>query len=426
MTKLNINRDYVALDASTLRRTDENGFLHVSVSHISKEAVNPYYGREIPGWEDFGLEPDKIYQGYRAGAELKKAASTFNGLPLLLDHHVDSAEDPQKDHRIGSLGTDAAFNAPYLDNSLIFTDAAAIAAIESGECRELSSSYRYDPVFAAGAFNGEQYDFVMTNIRGNHVALVEEGRAGPDVVVADANNINPKPTRTKLMGLIQKIKELLKEAEAEGLTPEAGGGEPAAVGGDNEDVTPAEEPAEDDDPGTQLLALVDAIPDPELKGKIKTLIDQMRGGAPAGDEDVVAEKTEPAKDEDPAPAEEKPEPAKDKKPGKPATPALDAAAVKADMARHFRALSDAAREVRPLIGDVDPLAFDSAADIYKKALALSGHKPGQYPATAWRGMCEMLKKAKAQTDYPVMSAALAGDSKELDPNFAHLGNIRNG
>ena len=27
----------------------------------------------------------------------------------------------------------------------------------------------------------------MRDIRGNHVALVEEGRAGPDVLVADAN-----------------------------------------------------------------------------------------------------------------------------------------------------------------------------------------------------------------------------------------------
>ena len=71
----------IALDSATHRRFDENGFLHVSLSHISKEAVNPYYGREIPGWEEAGLDPDKIYQGYRAGAELAKGAETFNGLP---------------------------------------------------------------------------------------------------------------------------------------------------------------------------------------------------------------------------------------------------------------------------------------------------------------------------------------------------------
>ena len=146
----------LALDASAgNRRFDENGFLHVTVSHISKEAVNPYYGHEIPGWETLGLDPERIYHGWRAGAELAAGAATFNGLPLLLDHYVDSASDPQKEHRVGSLGTDAAFRTPYLDNSLIVTDAAAIAAIASGAARELSAAYMYDPVFAPGVFNGQ-------------------------------------------------------------------------------------------------------------------------------------------------------------------------------------------------------------------------------------------------------------------------------
>ena len=37
-----------------------------------------------------------------------------------------------------------------------------------------------------GVYEGERYDGVMTEITGNHVALVSDGRAGPDVVVADS------------------------------------------------------------------------------------------------------------------------------------------------------------------------------------------------------------------------------------------------
>lgn len=85
------NRCSFALDAASARQKDENGFLHVAASDISKETVNPYYGREIPGWQEEGLDGDKIYNSYRAGEELKKAASTFNGLPLLLGHHPESA-----------------------------------------------------------------------------------------------------------------------------------------------------------------------------------------------------------------------------------------------------------------------------------------------------------------------------------------------
>lgn len=185
-----------ALDATTRRHKDENGFLHVAASHISKECVSPYYGCEIPGWEERGLEPERIYHGYRASSELARAAATFNGLPLLLGHHAESAENPQKEHRIGSLGTEAAFHAPYLDNDIVITDGDAIARVERGETVQLSAAYRYDPVFSPGMFGGQRYDFIMTNIRGNHVALVEEGRAGADVVVADEK---PQSYRTGTM-----------------------------------------------------------------------------------------------------------------------------------------------------------------------------------------------------------------------------------
>ena len=58
--------------------------------------------------------------------------------------------------------------------------------IESKEKVELSASYRYRADMTPGEFEGEAYDGVIRDIRGNHVATVPEGRAGPDVLVADA------------------------------------------------------------------------------------------------------------------------------------------------------------------------------------------------------------------------------------------------
>lgn len=171
--------------AMSARSIDENGFLHVAASHITKATVNPYYGREIPGWREAGLEPDKVYYGFRAPEELKKSVSTWTGLPLHIEHHIDSAEEPAKLTRVGAIGA-AFWNAPYVDASLTVWDQNAIEAIEDGSFRELSCAYRYDPDFTPGIYEGIPYDFVMRDIRGNHVALVEEGRAGPDVVVADA------------------------------------------------------------------------------------------------------------------------------------------------------------------------------------------------------------------------------------------------
>lgn len=176
----------LALDQVTQRHKDDNGFLHVAETNITKEIVNPYYGREIPGWKEAGLDPNRVYYGFRPGEELAKAASSFDGLPLQMGHHPDSAENPQKEHRVGSIGTGTRWEPPYLKAPLIITDQAAIDAVENGRAREISCAYAYTPDFQHGTHDGISYDFIMRDIRGNHVALVEEGRAGPDVYVADA------------------------------------------------------------------------------------------------------------------------------------------------------------------------------------------------------------------------------------------------
>src|SRR5258708_19165512 len=65
-------------------------------------------------------------------------------------------------------------------------DGEAIELIDSEAQKELSSGYRYRADMTPGTFEGEQYDGVMRDIVGNHVALVKEGRAGSDVIVADS------------------------------------------------------------------------------------------------------------------------------------------------------------------------------------------------------------------------------------------------
>ncbi len=172
--------------APSRRHKDINGYLHVEVSPLTKETVNPYRGREIPGWDILELDPEKIYYGYRAGSELQKALNTFNGISVLREHKMDSADKPLKEERVGFTGTSAKWESPYIMNALIITDSKAIELIESNKQRELSASYRYKPVFESGSFNGEKYDFIMTEIQANHIALVEEGRAGSDVLVYDS------------------------------------------------------------------------------------------------------------------------------------------------------------------------------------------------------------------------------------------------
>ena len=176
---------FMTFDAApSHRRFDENGFMHVDSSHITKEQVVKYYGREIPGWRELGLDPERLYNVYRPGDEIEKAAATFDGLPLQLQHHIDSADEPQTEFRVGSISR-PVWRAPYLDCDLHITNGAAISAVEHGDFKEISAAYLYEPVVESGEFDGTPYEIVMRNLRGNHVALVPKGRAGADVVVAD-------------------------------------------------------------------------------------------------------------------------------------------------------------------------------------------------------------------------------------------------
>jgi len=185
-----------ALDQESARTIDEQGFLHVEINNISKATVNPYRGDEIPNYVELQLDPYKIYYILRPAEELEKSISTFNNLPLL-DKHIEVSafdlEDPEvKKHVVGSTGEIATFNAPYLQNSLVIWTANAIEGIMQKTQTQLSCAYRYDIDMTPGIYEGNKYDGIMRNIRGNHVALVSEGRVGPDVVVKDEKSIKSK------------------------------------------------------------------------------------------------------------------------------------------------------------------------------------------------------------------------------------------
>lgn len=409
-------QDRIALDESA-RHYDANGYLHVANSHISKETVNPYYGSEIMELgEGLKLDPDKIYYGYRPGAELEKAAATFNGLPLLFEHHFDSAEEPQKEHRVGSLGTDAAFNAPYLDNSLIITDAKAIIAIENGDYKELSSAYRYTPDFTTGEFEAQKYDFIMRDIVGNHVALVQEGRVGRDVAVADSQIKNKGENKgmDKMKELIGKLMELLSGYQVEDMEPVTEEViEKTFAGTEEDEGALIEEQVTDNDPDEHtamddLLEAVGSIEDPELAEKIRALL-----GAVGSDEVTVSNAG--------VPGEGKAQDGKAKK----KTVAMDADAIKKAVEKSMREKHAAARDCAPLCGEiVDPYAFDSASDIYKKALELVGVDVSKYAPSAYRGMVDMLKASENRNAFSAASDSSKSKTSVDDKYFAGLDNIR--
>ena len=187
----------IACDAALKNRHyDADGRLHILRTPISKATVNPYYGKEIPGAAELGLEPERVYYLLRDPGELAKAAPSFARVQLMFKHTAVSSEDPKQDSIAGTIGSDVEFLAPYLVADLCIWDEEAIAGVETDAVRELSSSYRYRADMTPGMYEGQRYDGVMRDIQGNHVALVKSGRAGSDVMAADSE-LETKMTETK-------------------------------------------------------------------------------------------------------------------------------------------------------------------------------------------------------------------------------------
>ena len=383
----------IAQDRS-LRSYDQDGRLHVESSNISKATVNPYYGSEIPNYQQLGLEPKKVYYLLRDPEELEKAAPTFNNLPLLSKHIPVSADEPQKEVIAGTTGSDTVFEDGHLKCSLAVWDAEAIAGIESGEQVELSSAYHYTADMTAGEFEGRHYDGVMRDIVGNHVALVDVGRAGRDVVVSDADPFCERKTMKLKAGAkarIQAAVQPLLAQDAE-LSPD----ELLQVIGS---LTNEVQTAEDD--GEELP--------PENVENVGTDEDEPEDGE---NNPAPAEPEEPAEDEEPEkPEDGAPKPAQDAAISKMAMDAAIKRAVEAERKRS-QALATAQREVAHIVGDV---AMDDAADVYKFALEQSGIDVTGVHPSAYRAMVGMLGKPKQP---------MAQDAAKTAEQFPGLSRIR--
>lgn len=166
------------------RSKDVNGWLHVKDCRISKANVCPYLGKEIPESEALGLAPDQVYYLLRDPAALRAAAASFERVPLMIVHVAVTAENPNKMKIIGAV-SNVRWQAPYLVADLTVWDGEGIEAIESERLAELSPGYHYTPVMNSGVHEGEAFHGRMLDIVANHLAIVDTGRTGPDVIVND-------------------------------------------------------------------------------------------------------------------------------------------------------------------------------------------------------------------------------------------------
>ncbi|CAG9411281.1 TPA: DUF2213 domain-containing protein [Providencia alcalifaciens] len=184
----------------------------VTTAKITRAGSIEYYGHEIGL---IGSDANKKIKIIRTLEELSKPETlkSFEGLPLTLTH-PDSGEVNSDDHKQTAIGhiQNVRIEGDVVVCDVYITDASAIKVLEDSEVREVSVGYEPAEIEKR---DGELYHI---NIRGNHVAVVADGRYGAGIRLNDKKG---KPMKYGLKGIIQLLKgKNLKDADGEKLTQE--------------------------------------------------------------------------------------------------------------------------------------------------------------------------------------------------------------
>lgn len=260
----------------TARIPDVNGFWEVDNNPITKVGVFDYLGATLPGAPD----PGRMYRVYRPAEELgsPEFLNSLRLIPWIDEHEFLGPSDagltpPESKGVAGVVGERATFDGHMVRaNVKVFSERLAKLldpANPEGK-RELSLGYRCRYDWTPGAFNGQTYDAVQRDLRGNHLALVREGRMGPDVAVLDHGTDRqtitldsleyrtmaestgaPEPTIADVVGMIAKLQPLLDVLPK--LTALAAPAEPPVEDGDP--PTPPAPPAADAEPDPAMAAM---------------------------------------------------------------------------------------------------------------------------------------------------------------------------
>ncbi len=389
------------------------------------------------------------------------------------------------DDVIGTTGSEAEYNHPYIQNSLGVWDGEYIKKILNDTQKELSSAYRYRADMTPGVSpEGQKYDGVMRDIRGNHVATVKEGRAGSDVTVGDSKeelnmskhvlsikavmargaiaaflapklaadakipltsilgDINAANFKEKLPSVLKKIDEaikgkLAKDEKSDGLAQLLDALSSSPVVDDGDPMDDANFNSDDLDAGVNPLLEHKDNPEPKAKDGPMDAIKQFLAGKLSPEDMAQLEKLcSGGATDSPPPFGGMPKPGG----GGEQPPAKDKDMVSKEDAdkmvkgaedaavKRINAIHEAKELVRPYIGAITG-AFDSATDVLKKALIAMDVKGCESINDENALKVILAQQKKPGEKVPLAKPNIAKDAASRDsfakryPNAARIGHV---
>ena len=236
--------------SENISRREPEGYLLCLNVPVARTGIQEYLPREL-NLSDSGFRIQNSELSAAAGNGLipvlrpeeevfsPATVASFEGMPVTNDHPPEGVDATniralQKGHA-HNVRRGSGEESDLLLADLIITDPALITAILEDGKREISCGYTYE-------LCSENGQYIQRRIRGNHVAVVDAGRAGSRVSIKDhkptqERRKNPmKKSLSKVLARMAKdgdaetvaeiIEEMMSPEEANPETPEA---EPAAM-----------------------------------------------------------------------------------------------------------------------------------------------------------------------------------------------------
>lgn len=200
------------LDKGTLRspRKTPEGHLRVD-AHITRTGVFEYRRQDGSSYLEY-RPPEEVFS--------TESLASFEMRPITDDHPPEGevTADNAKRLAAGTLGEMVRRDGDHVAATMIILDAVLVKKVQSGKV-QVSCGYHCDVEMSPGVdpVTGKRYDAIQRNIRGNHVAIVDVGRAGPSARIRmDAYEmIDEKDGKVFIMEELQKM---LSAALADAVT----------------------------------------------------------------------------------------------------------------------------------------------------------------------------------------------------------------
>ena len=184
----------------TTKRTQE-GYL-VATARVARTGIQEYIASEL------GFVGDHIVKVYRPESEVfhKEALKSLSRVPVTVDHPREIVTaDNWKDLAVGEVGDEIMRDGEWLVVSPMIKDASALASAASTH-KEISMGYSAE-LRDASPDTGADYE--MYNLRFNHLALVNKGRAGSEARIGDSINWGASPVTKEEKTMTVELKTVI-------------------------------------------------------------------------------------------------------------------------------------------------------------------------------------------------------------------------